>query len=462
METHRSLLTQPVGRLMTRYAVPCVISLLVGALYNIVDQIFIGRGVGYLGNGATSVVFPLTVLALALAVMVGDGACSYISIRLGHGDAESAARTVGSAVLLSLALAAALTALYFLFMRPLLLLFGGTAANMGYACAYFRWIAAGVPLYMLGNTLNPIIRADGSPRFAMAATLAGAILNVILDPIAIFGLHWGMMGAAAATVAGQALTAVLSVAYLFRMRSMKLTRASFRPSRALTRAYVPLGFCSFLSQLSVVLCMAATNRMLVKYGAQSAYGADIPLTVLGIVMKVFQIVISVTVGMAAGCIPIVGYNYGAGRNDRARGVLRRLIAAEALLGLIGLAGAELFPRQLIAVFGSGGALYEAFAVRTFRIYLCMLVLACVNKAAFIFLQSLGRPWLSTLLSLFREVALGVTLAILLPVFFGLDGILWSMPVSDVLAFAVSGWVLRRTDRQLDSNSENRFRIGETA
>ena len=228
-----------------------------------------------------------------------------------------------------------------------------------------------MPIYLFGQTMNPVIRSDGSPRWAMVSMLAGAILNVILDPVAIFLLHWGVAGAAIATVAGQLVTAVLAVIYLFRMKAIRLTKASFRLDGKLIGRFLSLGICSFLAQISLVIAMAATNNMLVRYGAGTQYGSDIPLTVLGIVMKVFQIIISVVIGMSAGCIPIVGYNYGAGNLTRCRSVLWRLIGCETALGVFSLALVELFPRQLIGIFGAEDALYNQFAVLTFRVYLCM-------------------------------------------------------------------------------------------
>lgn len=448
-ETQNAVLgTAPLGKLMVKFSLPCTISLLVGALYNIVDQIFIGWGVGYLGNGATNVVFPLTVLALGLAVMIGDGACSYVSICFGKNQPENANRAVGSAVTLSVCIGVLVAALYAVFQTPLLYLFGATEANFAYAKEYFTYITIGIPIYVFGQAVNPIIRADGSPRFAMASMLAGAVANCILDPIAIFVLHWGVMGAAVATVAGQIITAAMGVWYLCRTKALRLTRDDFRLRIKILAAYLPLGFCSFLAQISLVIAMAATNNMLVQYGAASEYGADIPLTVLGIVMKVFQIIISITIGMAAGCIPIVGYNYGAERFARCRGILWRLMGAEFALGVLALLLTQLFPLQLIRLFGSESALYDAFAVLTFRIYLCMLPLATVNKAAFIFMQALGRPVESAGLSFFREVLLAVPLVILLPKAFGLMGVLYSMPAADIITFAASCVVLARTDRML--------------
>lgn len=361
--------TAPLGKLMVKFALPCTISLLVGALYNIVDQIFIGWGVGYLGNGATNVVFPLTVLALGLAVMIGDGACSYVSICFGKNRQEDADCAVGSAVTLSVLVGVLVAGFYAVFQTPILPLFGATEANLAYAKEYFTYITIGIPIYVFGQAINPIIRSDGSPRFAMASMLAGAIANCILDPIAIFVLRWGVMGAAVATVAGQVITAAMGVWYLCHTKALRLGKDDFKLRGKILAAYLPLGLCSFLAQISLVIAMAATNNMLVQYGAGSKYGAE-------------------------------------------------------------------------------SALYNEFAVLTFRVYLCMLPLATVNKAAFIFMQALGRPVESAGLSFFREVLLAVPLVLLLPRAFGLMGVLYSMPAADIVTFLASAFVLVRTDRQL--------------
>lgn len=453
--------TEPVGKLMGRYAVPCIISLLVAALYNIVDQIFIANAsyLGSYGNAANTVVFPLTVVALAIAVLTGDGCCAYVSISLGAGARDNASRSIGSAVVLSVAVSVALTVAYLIFQEPILTMFGGRVNEETFVQAkeYFFWITLGIPFYMFGQAMNPIIRSDGSPRFAMASTLAGAVVNIILDPVFIFGCHWGMMGAAVATVLGQILTAVLSIWYLRRMKAVALRRDSFGLRWTLIRKFLPLGLCSLLSQISLVASMAAVNNMIRRYGAldpifsQTQY-AQIPMAVVGIVMKFFQIVISIAVGLAAGCIPVVGYNIGAGRRDRARQLFARLLAAEAAVGLVALLIVELLPGQLIAIFGAANesAYYTEFAIRSFRIYLCMMIFACVNKGTFIYLQSLGKALSSTLLSMLREVVFGVGFALLLPVFFGLDGVLYSMPVSDLLTFVIAAVLICRTNRELSA------------
>ncbi|MDY4104765.1 MAG: MATE family efflux transporter [Oscillospiraceae bacterium] len=460
-KTNNFLETEPIGRLMRKYAVPCVISLVVAALYNIVDQVFIANAdyLGSYGNAANTVVFPLTVVALSIAVMIGDGCCAFVSICLGADQREDAHRSIGNAILLCIIASVVLTAVYLIFMEPILTLFGGKVNAGTYACAkeYFFWITLGLPFYMFGQAMNPIIRSDGSPRFAMCATVLGAVTNLILDPIFIFPLGMGMKGAAIATVIGQILTAVLSVWYLFHMKAVRLGKDSFGLWGSLMRRFLPLGITSFLSQFSLVVSMAAVQNMCTKYGAlDPVFGlaeySQIPLAVLGIVMKFFQIAISIAVGMAAGCIPVVGYNVGARRFDRAKGLFSRLLIAEAVLGFAALLIVELFPQQLIALFGARNesAYYTQFAVRCFRIYLCMMPLATVNKGTFIYLQALGKAVASTVISLTREIIFGVALPILLPMFFGLNGVLYSFPAADILTFLITIVVVARTWRELNA------------
>ena len=461
MDTGNQFLgTERIGKLMRQYAIPCIISLLVGALYNIVDQIFIANAsyLGSYGNAANTVVFPLTVVALAIAVMIGDGCCAFVSMALGRNEVDKAKRSVGNAVVLSIAGSLVLTAIYLVFADGIIAMFGGTVneETFRHAQEYFFYITLGIPFYMFGQAMNPVIRADGNPKFAMISTLAGAVINIILDPVFIFVFKWGMMGAAVATVIGQVATALLAVWYLLHMKVIRPAKTDFALSGSVCGRMLTLGITSFLSQISLVAAMAAINNMLRKYGALDAvFGqaqyAQIPMAVVGIVMKFFQIVISIVVGMAAGCIPIVGYNMGAGKTLRVRDLFTRLLVAEALVGAAALVLAEGFPRQLIAIFGAANesSYYTAFAVKAFRTYLCMMILACVNKACFIFLQAVGKALASTLLSMFREVVFGVGFALLLPVFFGLDGVLYSMPVSDILTFVISAIIIMKTYRELN-------------
>lgn len=455
------LVEEKIGVLMRRYAVPCVISLLVGALYNIVDQIFIANAsyLGSFGNAANTVVFPLTVVALAISVMIGDGCCAYVSICLGAKSRENAQKSVAGAVILTIAAGLLLTVLYLCFQEALLTFFGGRVneETFHHSKEYFFYITLGLPFYMFGQAMNPVIRSDGSPKFAMASGLAGAAVNIVLDPIFIFAFRWGMMGAAVATVLGQIVTAAMAVWYLCHMKTVELSRKSLRLDGTVVKRFLPLGVCSFLSQISLVAAMAAINNALQKYGAmdpifgQAEY-AQIPMAVVGIVMKFFQIIISVVIGMAAGCIPIVGYNIGAGRRDRARTLFYMLLAAEAVLGIAALLVVELLPRSLICLFGAANEsrYYTEFAVKAFRVYLCLLPMACINKAVFIYLQALGKALLSTALSMVREVVFGVGFALLLPRIWGLNGVLWSMPVSDALTFLISVAAIFFTLRELSA------------
>lgn len=453
------LITEKVGKLMSKYAIPCIVSLLVGALYNIVDQIFIANAdyLGSYGNAANTVVFPLTIIALAIAVMIGDGCCAFVSICLGGNKPKDASKSMGNSILLSVASSLVLMAIYLIFMDKTIAMFGGTVneETFRHSKEYFFWISLGIPYYMFGQAMNPIIRADGSPKFAMISTVTGAMINIILDPIMIYGWcglpKMGMAGAAIATVIRQIATAVLAIWYLCHTKIVKISKDDFKIKGRIVDRTLGLGICSFLSQISLVASMAAINNMICKYGAMDAiFGqeqyAQIPMAVVGIVMKYFQIVISIVVGMAAGCTPIVGFNMGANRTDRVKKLFTMLLIAEALVGAVGFILIEFFPQAIINVFGAANesAYYTEFALKAFRTYLMFIILACINKAAFIFLQAMGKAVSSTMLSMVREIVFGGGFALLLPIFFGLDGVLYSMPASDLLTVILSAFVIVRT------------------
>lgn len=465
MSNNNFLGEEPVGALMKKYAIPCIISLLVGALYNIVDQIFIANAsyLGSYGNAANTVVFPLTVIALAIAVMIGDGCCAFVSLSLGKQEKGDAKRSVGNVIILMITSGLVLMVFYLIFSDSILTLFGGTVnvETFRYSQEYFFYITLGIPFYVFGQAMNPVIRADGSPKFAMVSTLVGAMINIVLDPICIFVFKWGMMGAAVATVIGQIATATLSICYIVNMKLIKPDKGDFKLSSNIIRRTLTLGVTSFLSQISLVAAMAAINNMIRKYGAMDPiFGlekyAQIPMAVVGIVMKFFQIVISIVVGMAAGCIPVVGYNMGAGLKKRVRRLFSLLIVAEASVGAVAFVIVELFPHVLIGIFGAANesGYYTEFAIKAFRIYLCMMIFACVNKACFIFLQAMGKALESTILSMVREIVFGVGFAILLPIRFGLDGVLYSMPVSDFLTFIIALFLIRMTYNEL-KESQNK-------
>ena len=452
---NRYLAEEKIGKLLLKFSIPCIMSLLVSALYNIVDQIFIGRGVGYLGNGATNVVFPITVISLAVALMLGDGCAAFLSLCQGKKDVRSANKSVGNAVSLLVVSSLIMTALFAIFKVQILNAFGATENNFAYADEYFNYIIIGIPFFVVGNGLNSIIRADGSPKFAMITTLVGCIINIILDPVAIFVLGWGMMGAALATITGQIVTAVCGIVYLTRAKAFKLDKKSFLLDGDIVKRFLPLGISSFLTQISIVVIMGVMNNVLVTYGARSKYGADIPLTVVGIVMKVFQIVVSVCIGIAAGSQPIIGYNYGAGEYKRVKQLFGAIIKAEAVVGVIAFALFEAFPLQITSIFGSEDGLYNEFAVMAFRIFLSMIILTCIQKATSVFLQALGKPGMAMGLSLLRDFILSVPFAIVLPMFFGVEGALYSAPIADIgSAIAVvimSVLTIKELDKKADDN-----------
>lgn len=452
---------EPLGKLMVKYTIPCVLSMLVAALYNIVDQIFIANAtyLGSYGNAANTVVFPLTVVAIAIAVMIGDGCCTFVSINLGAGKQENARQGIGSSVLSAIVLGILLMILYLVLQDPILTAFGARVNEETFRLSkeYFFWITLGVPFYMFGQALNPIIRSDGSPRFAMLTLLLGAVLNIILDPICIYALHWGMAGAAIATIIGQIVSAVLAAIYLLRMKAVKLDRSCFIFRITAMKKILTLGAASFLSQISIVLSMAATLNMAVKYGTKDAIFSQpeysqIPTAVTGIIMKFFQIVISISAGLAAGCIPISGYNVGAGRNDRVLGLMKRLMIVELLVGLVASVIFLLLPHQLIQLFGASNEsiYYTQFAVWYIRGQLCLLPLACINKGTFIFLQSLGKAKESSVLSVTREIVFGAGLPLLLPLLWGLYALPFFMPVADTLTFIAVAAVLLKTRKHLQS------------
>ena len=451
--------TAPLGRLMAKYCVPCVISLLVATLYNIVDQLFIANAdyLGAVGNAANSVVFPLTVAALGLAMMLGDGCCAWVSISLGADRREDAEHSIGCTVTALVGAGIVLAAVYLVFDDPILVLFGADVNPETFAMAkeYFFWIALGIPFYMFGQAMNPVVRSDGSPRFAMIALVAGALINIILDPIFIFACRWGMAGAAIATILGQIVSALLMAGYLFKMKTVKLSRSSFRIRGSVLRRTLPLGAASFLVQISIVLSMAVVLNMLKKYGAldeifSQAQYAHIPTAVVGIVMKMFQIVMSVAIGLATGCIPIAGYNLGAEQPERVLQLQRRLLWAEAVVGAVASAVFLLLPRQIMGLFGGAqeSVYYMDYAIKCIRIFLGASLLSCVNKGAAIFQQAIGNAKAATGLSVLREIVFGVSLPAILPIFMGLDGVLWFMPISDVVTFIVSMIVVANTARRL--------------
>jgi Na+-driven multidrug efflux pump len=443
LNSNAFLAKEPVGKLLLKFSVPCVLSMLVSALYNIVDQIFIGWSIGYLGNAATNIVFPFTLIALAVGILIGDGSAAFFSLSLGGGDRETSHRCVGNGIVLSVIAGIALTIIGFLFTDKLLTLFGVTEASYGYAWDYMRIILMGIPFYVFSSGMNAPIRADGSPTYAMVTMVLGAVLNLILDPIAIFVLDMGVKGAAIATIIGQMTSCILTVIYFFKPKAFTFNRKSFRLSRGVSKKICQLGISSLIIQLAIVVIMTVANNMIGIYGPLSKYGADIPLSVVGIVMKVFGIAIAFIVGIAVGGQPIIGYNYGAGNYRRVYATLRRIVAVNAVVGIIAMLLFELCPQILVRVFGSENELYNEFAYLCFRVFLGGILLCCMQKTGSIFLQAIGKPVQSTLLSLSRDVIFLAPAIIIMAIHFGVTGMLWAGPVADVLAFIVTVVLIAR-------------------
>jgi Na+-driven multidrug efflux pump len=437
-ETKHPFESGKLGKLIFKFSLPCVMSLLIASLYNMVDQIFIGQGVGLLGNGATTVVYPLTVIALAIALLIGDGCAAFMSICQGKKDSANASKAWGNSIICVLVISVILTVLVAIFSNFVLGIFGATEANLPYAKEYLNVILIGLPFYMFGTAVNAIIRADGSPQFALISNLSGCVINLILDPIAIFVLKWGMTGAALATIIGQIVTAALAFIYLFRTKTMKFKKTDFILNGKVVRSYLTLGISSFLTQVSIVLTLAVMNNVMAKYGAESIYGSDIPLTIMGIIMKMFAVAVAFVVGIAAGCQPIVGFNYGAGNYKRVKAIFKIMIIAEIVVGVIATLLFELLPVQILSLFGSvNDELYTEFGKLAFRIYLSSMIVCCVQKSSAIFLQSIGKPVFAMTLSLARDFVLMTVLTIVLPMFLGVTGALYSAPISDAICLVLT-------------------------
>lgn len=428
---------EKISKLLLNFSIPCIISMLVGALYNIVDQIFIGWGVGYLGNTATNIVYPFTVIALSLALLFGDGASALFSLSLGSKDDKKVSKSISNAVIMLVLVSLVLTLFGFIFKSNILKLFGVTEASFDFANDYLTVILIGIPFYVIGQGLNGIIRADGSPRYAMIATLSGAILNIILDPIAIFALGMGIKGAAIATIVGQIVTFILTVLYFRKSKKFKLSKDSLKPDKEVIKREALLGVSSFITQISIVLVIAVCNNLVVKYGSLSKYGADIPLSAIGIVMKVFGIVIALVIGTSIGGQPIIGFNYGAGNKKRVKETFNLIIRTNLSVGVIAFIIFQVFPQAIINIFGSESELYNEYALYCFRIYLSGITLTCITKTCSIYLQAIGKSFKSMFISVMRDVVLFIPALVVLAKMFGIVGMLWAALVADVIAFIIA-------------------------
>lgn len=380
MESNNKYLgKEKISKLLLKFSIPCILSFLISSLYNIVDQIFIGNSeLGYLGNAATSIVFPITIISVAFAWAIGNGSAAFLSLCQGRRDTKNAHIAIGNGILINFIISI------------LFVLFGASKATLPIAITYFKIILLFIPVYMIANGMNAIIRADGSPGFSMVSTLVGAITNIILDPIFIFVCKWGIAGAAWATVIGQCLSLVVSIIYFTKTKTFQLGWKSFKLNLGIFSNVIKLGVSTFITQMSIVVISLVCNIMLSKYGVISKYGADIPIAVIGICMKVFTIVINIAIGIILGAQPILGYNYGAKQYGRVKKTFQLAFISTVIVGLIAMLFFELCPHVIIKLFGSESSLYMEFAVKTFRIFLFFIVFTCVIKVSSIFFSSSGK------------------------------------------------------------------------
>ncbi len=443
--------TDRIGKLLRSFAIPGVISMVINSLYNMVDQVFIGQGVGMLGNGATNIIAPIATCAIALSSLFGDGLATYFSLQLGKGEPEKASKAVGNAVIAGTGVSILFTALVLIFLIPLCRVFGATDNILPYALEYGRIIALGFPFVIVGVIVNGVVRADGSPKYSMFSMMIGSILNLFLDPLLIFVFDMGVSGAALATIFSQFISMVLNLAYLFRFKNIKLTRDSFRFRFSLAGMLASLGIASCLNTMTSTIISIVSNNMLTHYGALSVYGEDIPITVFGLCMKVSMLFFSIAMGISSASRPILGFNYGAEKYDRVKKTLYLTLGSTTVVMVVAWLIYQLFPLQMIRIFGSESALYEEFAVKCFRIYLLTNFLGGVQLCAGTLFQAIGKPAMATVVSLAKQVIFYVPAMIILAAILGLEGVLWAGPLSELLAFFLGGALMMREVKKMSSN-----------
>ena len=436
--------TQPIGRLLAKFAIPGIISLVVNAVYSIVDQIFIGRGVGYLGNGAVNVLFPVMTLTMSISVLIGDGAAACMSLALGRGEKEKAAHSALFCYAASIITGLVLACVYLLNLPAVCRLFGATDALMPYALEYGRIIAACSPAGTTCVAITALIRADGSPRYSMAGLLVGCGVNLILDPIFIFVFHWGMTGAALATVLGMWANTAMNLLYLKWMKSVKIHIRMLKDSMKVAKDVLLLGLSSFILQMSNVVLITVCNNVLVKYGALSRYGAEIPMAAMGVTMKVFNLIVVISMGLAGGAQPIWGFNYGARKYDRVRKTFYIVLLISVAINTAAFIVFQTNPMSIVSIFGSQDALYNDFSVKCLKVYLLLLPIMSLQQVVGIFFQSIGKPAQASTISLSKQILFMVPLLLILPLIGGIDLVLWGGPISDALTFLLTLFLLIRS------------------
>lgn len=425
--------TQPINPLLARFAIPSIIAMLVSALYNIVDQFFIGRSVGILGNAATNVAFPLTITCTAVSLMCGIGGAANFNLSMGRGKREDAARFAGNAIFLLFSIGLVLCLVVRLFLSPMMVLFGATPDVLDYSLTYTGITSLGFPFLILATGGSNLVRADGSPRFSMVCTLAGAVINTILDPLFIFTFDMGMAGAALATIIGQIVSGLLVIGYLCRFKTVTLNLKSLIPSMTHCRQILSLGMAPCFNQLAMMIVQIVMNNILRHYGAQSSYGSEIPLACAGIITKVNMIFFSLVIGLSQGLQPIVSFNYGAGKYGRVREAYLKAAMIATTISTCSFLCFQFFPRQIIQIFGSGSEEYYHFAEQYFRIFLFFTFLNGIQPITANFFTSIGKAKKGIFISLTRQIIFLLPLIIILPMFLGIDGVMYSAPVADLTA-----------------------------
>ena len=481
METENTkyLGEEKILKLMLKFSVPCVLSLLVSALYNIVDQIFVGNSeLSVLGNAATGVVFPIFIIAQAFAWWIGDGCAAYLNISQGQKNSQNAHRAIGTGIVFTVVASLILMAVFYPLQRQLLLTFGATIdgfnakgelipGSIDYAVKYFNIILGFFPVFMAMNMMNAVVRADGAPGWSMASMLAGAVINIILDPLFIYAFHWGMAGAAWATVIGQTVSFIISVLYfVLKTKTFKLKLKSFIPDFKEFIRPAKLGLSSFITQMTIVVISLVCNIMLKKYGALSVYGENIPISIIAVESKVFTVVVNIVVGIVLGCQPIIGYNMGAKKFDRVKKLYTYILLSTVAVGLVSTILFEAAPSAVVGIFGQpdpaqvNPANYWKFGVKVFRIFLMLVTFTCAIKMTSIFFQAAGKPVFAIIASLIRDIVLFIPLICVLPIFYGIEGILWAAPIADFVAMIVAAVLtiifmksLKKVDEEKETNTE---------
>lgn len=429
--------SEPVSSLLRRFAIPSVIAMLVSALYNIVDQLFIGHSIGVLGNAATNVAFPLSMVCTSIGLLCGIGGAANFNLCMGRKDPEHAKSYVGSAISMLAILGVILCVAVQLFLRPMMLLFGATPDVIDYACTYTRITSIGFPFLIVTIGGSNLIRADGSPKFSMLCNLVGAIVNTILDPLFIFVFHMGMAGAALATITGQILSFALVVLYLRGFKTLPLSLSDLKPNMACWARIAALGATPAFNQVAMMVVQIVMNNTLTYYGSNSVYGSDIPLACAGIISKVNMLFFSFVIGISQGLQPIVSFNFGAQKYDRVKDAYKKAVFAATAISIVAFLCFQFFPRQIIGIFGSGSEEYLHFAERYFRIFLFFTFLNGIQPVSSNFFTSIGAPKKGIFLSLTRQIIFLLPLLLIFPYLFGIDGVMYTAPIADLAAASVS-------------------------